>query len=182
MEKVLIALVMICLLLAQVAWAKDSRSPAQLKADMDAYLDFENKINAASKVAEKCRNEKINTAMKVTQKCSADFTINSARGVAATVQIYNECMKGTDAREIFNECSRASGFDELIRQRNAWKVRCPSPAIGMNADEAMFTNWGQGYEVHKTTTAHGVDEQWVFGGDHPRSLCFHNGILTTIQE
>jgi len=43
--------------------------------------------------------------------------------------------------------------------------------------------WGGVYQINKTTTPHGVHEQWVFGSGTDRAyLYFDNGILTAIQE
>lgn len=52
--------------------------------------------------------------------------------------------------------------------------------IGMSAKQVRASNWGAPNSINSTVTAHGVDEQWVYG---TRSyLYFHNGVLTAIQN
>ncbi|WJF84126.1 hypothetical protein QRA13_06145 [Bacillus velezensis] len=54
-------------------------------------------------------------------------------------------------------------------------------AIGMTKQEVVqLKDWGRPKSIHKTTTASGINEQWVYGIS--RYLYFDNGVLTTIQE
>lgn len=54
-------------------------------------------------------------------------------------------------------------------------------AIGMTKQEVVqLKDWGRPKSIHKTTTASGINEQWVYGIS--RYLYFENGVLTTIQE
>ncbi|AFJ61905.1 hypothetical protein [Bacillus velezensis] len=54
-------------------------------------------------------------------------------------------------------------------------------AIGMTKHEVIqLKDWGRPKSIHKTTTASGINEQWVYGIS--RYLYFDNGVLTTIQE
>ncbi|AVI29794.1 hypothetical protein C3Z10_16065 [Bacillus velezensis] len=54
-------------------------------------------------------------------------------------------------------------------------------AIGMTKQEVIqLKDWGRPKSIHKTTTASGINEQWVYGIS--RYLYFDNGVLTTIQE
>jgi hypothetical protein len=42
------------------------------------------------------------------------------------------------------------------------------------------SSWGKPQSINRTTTRHGVHEQWVYGS---RSyLYFENGVLTAIQN
>lgn len=53
-------------------------------------------------------------------------------------------------------------------------------AIGMTMEEVIqLKDWGRPMSINKTTTASGINEQWVYGS---RYLYFDNGVLTTIQE
>ncbi|AVB11997.1 hypothetical protein C3438_18815 [Bacillus velezensis] len=54
-------------------------------------------------------------------------------------------------------------------------------AIGMTKKEVIqLKDWGRPESIHKTTTASGINEQWVYGIS--RYLYFDDGVLTTIQE
>jgi hypothetical protein len=52
--------------------------------------------------------------------------------------------------------------------------------IGMSAEDARESTWGEPHEINRTTTASGVHEQWVYGSK--RFLYFTNGKLTAIQD
>ncbi|MEO3355780.1 hypothetical protein [Acinetobacter haemolyticus] len=59
----------------------------------------------------------------------------------------------------------------------------PEPYIGMTVAEAEKSRWGLPSKVNRTTTATGVNEQWVFrrsSGD--KYLYFRGGKLTSISE
>lgn len=73
----------------------------------------------------------------------------------------------------------------IQRQRDA--ARPKAPVVGMSAADAMALPfpWGKPAKVNKTTTARGIQEQWVYTdiqGSPIRYLYFVNGALTTIQE
>ena len=53
-------------------------------------------------------------------------------------------------------------------------------SIGMSQDEALASNWGKPVRINRTITAHGTNEQWVYGGGN--YLYFENGKLTAIQN
>lgn len=55
--------------------------------------------------------------------------------------------------------------------------------IGMNK-AAVIESWREPDDINKTTTAHGVNEQWVYEGENYKNkyLYFDDGVLTTIQE
>lgn len=56
----------------------------------------------------------------------------------------------------------------------------PEPSIGMTASEVRSSSWGSPNDINKTTTAYGVNEQWVYGGG--RYIYFEDGIVSAIQE
>lgn len=54
------------------------------------------------------------------------------------------------------------------------------PVIGISAAQAEISSWGRPDSVNRTTTSHGVSEQWVYGSRG--YLYFESGRLTAIQE
>ena len=56
----------------------------------------------------------------------------------------------------------------------------PEPSIGMTSSEVRSSSWGSPNDINKTTTAYGVNEQWVYGGG--RYIYFEDGIVSAIQE
>lgn len=52
--------------------------------------------------------------------------------------------------------------------------------IGMTSDEIIDSSWGKPARVHRTTTAYGASEQWVYKSGN--ALYFENGVLTAIQN
>ena len=52
--------------------------------------------------------------------------------------------------------------------------------IGMTQVEVLKKGWGKPIDINRTTTANGVDEQWVYKNNH--YLYFEDGILVTIQN
>ena len=68
--------------------------------------------------------------------------------------------------------------DEKAAQKLA---AMPGAKIGMTmATVISKTSWGKPVSVNRTTTAKGVEEQWVYGGGN--YLYFFNGKLTAIQN
>ena len=60
-------------------------------------------------------------------------------------------------------------------------VSLPGVVIGMSANKVINeSSWGKPRSVNTTTTAAGVREQWVYGGNN--YLYFTNGVLTAIQN
>ncbi|WP_025722548.1 zinc ribbon domain-containing protein [Paenibacillus polymyxa] len=55
-----------------------------------------------------------------------------------------------------------------------------APQIGMTEQEVIDSKWGLPKHVNKTTTAYGVNEQWVY--DHYKYIYFENGFVTAIQD
>jgi hypothetical protein len=52
--------------------------------------------------------------------------------------------------------------------------------IGMSADQVKCGGWGKPDQVNRTTTIHGVREQWVYGTRG--YLYFDDGVLTAVQN
>jgi hypothetical protein len=70
---------------------------------------------------------------------------------------------------------------EVVRE---FEKRCASghPRIGMTQLQA-YLEWCRPWTFHKTETAGGVHEQWVYEASPPhRYLYFDNGCLTAIQD
>ncbi|MGW8442032.1 tetratricopeptide repeat protein [Paenibacillus sp. S33] len=55
-----------------------------------------------------------------------------------------------------------------------------TPQIGMTEQEVIDSKWGLPKHVNKTTTAYGVNEQWVY--DRYKYIYFENGFVTAIQD
>jgi hypothetical protein len=52
--------------------------------------------------------------------------------------------------------------------------------IGMTTRQVLNSSWGKPSDINRTTTAAGVNEQWVYGNSS--YLYFTNGILTAVQN
>lgn len=89
----------------------------------------------------------------------------------------------------------AKQFPPTLRQQLARQVKQDAEAqeraarserkrrgvsLGMTPDEVLQSAWGKPERVNRTTTAHGVSEQWVYGGRN--YLYFDNGKLSAIQN
>ena len=71
--------------------------------------------------------------------------------------------------------------DAVRRAQREEFSRRPNVHIGMTADDVVErSNWGRPQSKNRTTTVHGVKEQWVYGDR--RYLYFDNGVLTAIQD
>ncbi|MEN8424045.1 hypothetical protein ABFO63_10370 [Acinetobacter junii] len=84
-------------------------------------------------------------------------------------------------REKQNEFKNAQAKRD--QEDREWK-NTPSPKIGMTTNQARDSKWGDPDKINKTTTAKGMNEQWVYRRSHQGSkyLYFENGILTAIQD
>lgn len=56
----------------------------------------------------------------------------------------------------------------------------PGVSIGMSKEQVLASSWGKPQDVHRTTTAHGTDETWFYGGKN--YLYFENGVLKQIHN
>lgn len=54
------------------------------------------------------------------------------------------------------------------------------PKIGMTANEAKETNWGEPNKINKTTYSWGITEQWCYSKN--RYIYLEDGIVTAISE
>ena len=69
---------------------------------------------------------------------------------------------------------------------NSWESATNTPAapsvlkIGMTASEVLASTWGTPKDKNKTTTANGVNEQWVYSSG--KYVYLKDGIVTAIQE
>lgn len=77
-----------------------------------------------------------------------------------------------------------AGYEKQAKAQAAYRAalqKKPGVTVGMTAQEVINkTNWGRPAKVNRTTTASGVDEQWVYGGGN--YLYFRNGVLRSIQN
>lgn len=72
-------------------------------------------------------------------------------------------------------------LEAIRRAAQERREAMPPPRIGMTKAQVINqTSWGRAYDVHRTTTASGTREQWVYG--NRRYLYFDNGVLTAIQD
>ena len=77
------------------------------------------------------------------------------------------------------EQQRIQALVDKYGQSNVNLARQGKVKIGWNK-ELCKEAWGEPRNVNKTTTAYGVNEQWVYSTS--RYLYFDNGVLTAIQE
>lgn len=83
------------------------------------------------------------------------------------------CVTTYHPNELSKYRASARAAAEAQRQK-------PGVSIGMTTQQvAEQTSWGRPNKVNRTTTANGVDEQWVYNGGY---LYFHNGILRSVQN
>lgn len=67
------------------------------------------------------------------------------------------------------------------RAERAALAKRPGVRIGMTPDDVRLrSSWGIPQAVHRTTTASGAREQWVYGNGH--YLYFDDGVLSAIQD
>lgn len=69
---------------------------------------------------------------------------------------------------------------EQIKENKEQEQLSNIPKIGMTADEAKETNWGEPNKINKTTYSWGVTEQWCYS--HNRYIYLEDGIVTAISE
>jgi hypothetical protein len=72
--------------------------------------------------------------------------------------------------------------EDEIRQlsRKTHKSTKPGVSIGMTTRQVIENGWGAPLDKHRTTTAAGTSEQWVYGGR--QYLYFENDILVSVQN
>jgi flagellar biosynthesis GTPase FlhF len=68
-----------------------------------------------------------------------------------------------------------------LSKARAEQAKRPEPRIGMTRADVFYrSKWGQPNDIHRTTTANGKREQWVYGNG--RYLYFDNDVLVAIQD
>jgi hypothetical protein len=92
---------------------------------------------------------------------------------AAKLEPLRERMQAAYDREL------QANRDKVAAAERARKKR-EGVAVGMSVDDVLSSSWGKPQSVNRTTTALGVNEQWVYGGGN--YLYFTNGKLTAIQN
>lgn len=78
--------------------------------------------------------------------------------------------------EVFALRSRQTDLDVAAEKS---RRRQEGVRIGMTAEEVRDSSWGVPAKVNRTTTAHGVREQWIYSGGY---LYLDDGKLTAIQN
>lgn len=92
-------------------------------------------------------------------------------------------LKETEARNAAAKADAAKAQAAAKAKADAARAQAakPSPRIGMSKmDVIENTNWGKAYQINRTITASGTQEQWVYGSG--QYLYFRNGTLTAIQD
>lgn len=85
------------------------------------------------------------------------------------------------AKKYEKDRAKISALASAERQEREFSGRFQRPIrIGDSESQVMSVGWGAPSKVNRTTTAAGVQEQWVYEGN--RFLYFDNGRLTAIQE
>jgi hypothetical protein len=94
------------------------------------------------------------------------------------------------------ECKNLSGpaYTDCIQDQPDWRAAIKHPdtsshcghsggiSIGMSKEQVLCSVWGKPSSINKTTTVHGVHEQWVYDRFHNGYLYFENDVLTAIQN
>lgn len=91
------------------------------------------------------------------------------------------------AAAVNEEVQAAADREWELAQKKPAKVRRSTPTslpgarIGMTPEQVINqTNWGKPSSVRRTTTKHGVSEQWIYPGQ--QYLYFDDGRLSAIQN
>ncbi|OTG79417.1 hypothetical protein [Acinetobacter sp. ANC 4648] len=102
-------------------------------------------------------------------------TVYQGKPCAGSKELTDKVQKAQN-----QEKSRQAALERESAERAARK----EPKIGMIKTEAEKSTWGYPDKINTTTTASGVNEQWVYkwGKYQSRYLYFKNNILTTIQN
>ncbi len=80
-----------------------------------------------------------------------------------------------------DQCKAERAKVAKINHEVAARKAMPGVKLGMTEQQVRdHTSWGAPERVHRTSTALGVREQWVYGGTN--YLYFTNGVLTGIQN
>ena len=94
----------------------------------------------------------------------------------------NEQLKITEVEENVQEASEGKIYTKISNNTDFPELS-KVPYIGMSREELERSFWGTPKKINKTTTVHGVREQWVYDRYGDRAYVYvSNGIVTAIQE
>lgn len=82
--------------------------------------------------------------------------------------IKNEKIDYEDLEIVNNEADDKTNYENI------------PPEIGITREQLKMSSWGLPEDINKTTTKHGVSEQWVYGNG--KYVYLENEIVTAIQE
>ncbi|MGG4497386.1 tetratricopeptide repeat protein [Brevibacillus reuszeri] len=109
-----------------------------------------------------------------TKVFTRDGTLDGDKIKLSTGVVYyfdkNQIIETSDGKQ--SAYTKISNHSEIPSEKRP-------PAIGMTAADVRNSNWGQPRKINKTTTAHGVNEQWVYDYKY---IYLENGTVTSIQE
>lgn len=92
----------------------------------------------------------------------------------------------TEYREYYSELikNEKNDYDDKkiinVEVNDEVKYKDIPPAIGITREQLKLTSWGLPEDINKTSTEHGVSEQWVYGDG--KYVYIDDGIVTAIQE
>jgi hypothetical protein len=188
--------VKLLLLLVLIAWQSAIAAElAQGKSALECEAEIANAPSAGKQQnIMACILESSESALKT--RCTQQQAL-----VIATARADLKAGRTEAASHAMNECApyvvdpKAKAFYEHVvavakqtaakqaakeNAREAAERRKRGVHIGMSRDEVIRSSWGRPDHINRTTSAEGVQEQWVYG---LRSyLYFKDGILTTIQN
>lgn len=126
-------------------------------------------------------------AISIAEKCEKFWTTTEQKALAehirTTVKLKGDLAAAEklkrDLAVVEKDAEKTRKYLAETEKRSSQGVR-----IGMSRERVRQSSWGDPIQVNRTTTANGVNEQWVYGG-YPiaiRYLYFENGNLTAIQN
>jgi hypothetical protein len=109
----------------------------------------------------------------------AQDTPETRRRLADCVEAEGHASYAADLRREAANWEAAANRKERSLAAEAARKKKPGASIGMTAEQVRDgTSWGRPDHINRTITAHGISEQWVYGGGY---LYFNNGVLTAMQ-
>jgi hypothetical protein len=128
----------------------------------------------------KTEDEKTALAECESQHSAAEKKYHEAVDTAANAY-YQEVRDNEEKPLRQKENAENAAAKKIYNKEQARIAKLPDCChLGMTADEVRASKWGRSWEVHRTTTANSVREQWVYRGN--RFLYFDNGVLTGMQD
>jgi hypothetical protein len=151
---------------AQIAAAASAAEAARLFQCANGFAGI------AAKAAEEIKQGNAGAAVEALSRCQ------DAPG-AMSVDRLLAGAKTELAKQEKQRLSAAEKEKERFLASERRQKKSEGVSLGMSRDDVMASSWGRPNEVHRTTTATGTHEQWVYGGGY---LYFDNGVLTAVQN